>query len=206
MAPGLAEVGCGLVARSGKVCEKLCAGLLSESSIGMSKCWTNWGAWSTFGRRGRKNVRQTVARARSEQPRTKEVPQRGPSMKKNQQRSSSLTHLPAHSLTPLHSTPRHATPRHSTPLQATPLHSAPLCSIPSIHPSIHAFTNWFVDIHGFTDSLAHRFIESLVRWFIALCFIDHWFMDSLVPWFTESSTHWIVIDSLVQCFIDSSTR
>ena len=36
--PGLAEAGCGLVARSDKVCEKLCAGLLSESSIGMSKC------------------------------------------------------------------------------------------------------------------------------------------------------------------------
>ena len=27
---GLAEAGCGLVARSGKVCEKLCAGLLSR--------------------------------------------------------------------------------------------------------------------------------------------------------------------------------
>ena len=136
-------------------------------------------------------MRQTVARARSEQPRTKEVPQRGPSMKKNQQRSSSLTHLPAHSLTPLHSTPRHATPLHSRPLRSTPLRSAPF------HPSIHPFMRSLIDLLILMDSRIHWLIGSLNHWFADSSLFASLITDSWIHWFLDSLNHRLTESSLI---------
>jgi|Cyp1metagenome_2_1107374.scaffolds.fasta_scaffold09406_7 hypothetical protein len=71
-------------------------------------------------------------------------------------------------------------------------------------------------IHGFADSLIHRFIASLNQWFIGsliCCFIVplfHWIVDSLVRWFTGSSICWIVdlsvywsTDSLICWYLGS---